>query len=247
MYMQKWFSYPLTLVFFLCCANILLLFHPVLWLCFYIGGYEAHKRTVTVVSWLLLRCTHILGTRYRFENAYKLPTDRPLLFVANHQSFYDIPVMLWFFRRHHPKFVSKIELGRGIPSVSFTLRHGGSVLIDRKNPKQSIAALEELAAYIEKYTRSAVIFPEGTRSRTGVPRRFRTSGIKTLMKRAPSALIVPVTLNNSWKLFRFGVFPMGLGVCFTVKVHQPLENTGDTEALIRHIETQITQSVIPPH
>lgn len=217
-----------------------------LWLCFYLGGYEAHKRTVTLVSWLLLRCAHILGTRYRFESTCELPTDRPLLFVSNHQSLYDIPVMLWYFRNHHPKFVSKMELGRGIPSVSFTLRHGGSVLIDRKKPKQSVAALEQLAAYMETHTRSAVIFPEGTRSRTGVPKKFRTIGLKTLMQHAPSALIVPITLNNSWKLFRFGMVPMGLGTCFTVKVHSPLENTGDTDALITQIETQITQSILLP-
>lgn len=242
--MQKWLSYPLTFLFFLSCGTILLLFHPILWLCFYLGGYEAHKQTVTLVSWLLLRCTHILGTRYKFENAYELPADRPLLFVSNHQSLYDIPALLWYFRKHHPKFVSKKVLGLGIPSVSFTLRHGGSVLIDRKNPKQSVAALKRLGTYIETYTRSAVIFPEGTRSRNGVPKKFRTAGLKTLMQHAPSALIIPITINNSWKLFRFGTFPMGLGACFSVKIHQPLENTGELTVLMAQMETQITQSVV---
>lgn len=241
--MQKFLSYPLTLLFFVSCGSILLLFHPIQWFLLRVFGYEVHKRSITLISWLLLRCTHILGAWYTCTHTYKLPTDRPLIFVSNHQSLYDIPVMLWYFRKHHPKFVSKIELGRGIPSVSFTLRHGGSVLIDRKNPRQSLAALEQLGTYIEKYTRSAVIFPEGTRSRTGVPKKFRTSGLKVLLQYAPSASIVPITINNSWKLFRFGTFPMGLGACVTVKVHLPLENTGDVDALIARVEAQITQRI----
>jgi 1-acyl-sn-glycerol-3-phosphate acyltransferase len=51
------------------------------------------------------------------------------------------------------------------------LRHGGSALIDRKDPKQAIPAIKGLE-YIEKHHRSAVIFPEGTRSKTGKPKAF---------------------------------------------------------------------------
>lgn len=241
--MQKWLSYLLTPFFFMGVVLILVIFHPVQWFCLRILGYEAHKRSVTLISWLLVRCAHILGTRYRFSNPYTLPTDRPLILVANHQSLYDIPVILWCFRKYHPKFVSKIELGRGIPSVSFNLKYGGSVLIDRKNARQSTVALKSLGVYIEKHKRSAVIFPEGTRSRTGVPRKFHTYGLKVLLKHAPSALIVPVTINNSWKLFRFGMFPMGLGVCLKLKVHPPMENIGDVDALVAKVEEQITRSV----
>jgi 1-acyl-sn-glycerol-3-phosphate acyltransferase len=77
---------------------------------------------------------------------------------------YDIIGIIWYLRRFHTKFVSKKELGKGIPSVSFNLRHGGSVLIDRKDPKQAIPAIKGLSEYIEKHKRSAVIFPEGTRA-----------------------------------------------------------------------------------
>lgn len=241
--MQKWLSYPLTLLFFIGFGLALLLFHPIQWLCLRVWGYEAHKRSVTLVNWVVLQCIRILGTRYTFENPYDLPTDRPLIIVANHQSLYDIPLIIYYLRKYHPKFVSKMELGRGIPSVSFNLRYGGSVLIDRKDRKQSITALQKLAAYIEKHQRSAVIFPEGTRARTGIPKKFHTTGLKVLMRHAPSALIVPITINNSWKLLRFGKFPMGLGIHVALKVHPPVENTGDPNTLIAEIETQITQSV----
>ncbi len=188
-------------------------------------------------------CTRILGTRYTFQNDQNIPTDRPLIIVTNHQSMYDIPPIIWHMRKYHPKFVSKIELGKGIPSVSYNLRHGGSVLINRKDPKQSIAQLEKLGNYIEEHNRSAVIFPEGTRSRTGEPKPFRTTGLKVLMKNAPSALIIPISINNSWKLLRYGKFPMGLGSHVKFEVHPPTEISADLDSTIKAVEKQVISGI----
>jgi 1-acyl-sn-glycerol-3-phosphate acyltransferase len=174
------------------------------------------------MNFVLLRCTNLLGTTYTFENRELIPDNVPLIFVSNHQSLYDIVAMIWYLRRYHCKYVSKKELGKGIPSVSYNLRHGGSVLIDRKDPKQAIPAIKGLSEYIEKHTRSAVIFPEGTRSKTGVPKEFAQSGLKILCKYAPTAYVVPISINNSWKMVRFGFFPLGLGNHLTFTVHKPL-------------------------
>src|SRR5690606_38073836 len=122
----------------------------------------------------------------------------------------------------HPKFISKIELGKGIPSVSYNLQKGGSVLIDRKDPRQALPEIKKLSQYIEKYNRSAVIFPEGTRSRDGKLKPFRDNGLKMLLKFAPSALVVPVTINNSWKIVKNGSFPLSLGTRFSLQVHVPV-------------------------
>ena len=241
--MLKLLSYPLTILFFLLFGLVLVIFHPIQWLCLNLIGYNAHKKSVSVLNWFIMRCTNVLGTRYTFRNQQQLPTDRPLIIVTNHQSMYDIPPIIWYMRMYHPKFVSKIELGKGIPSVSYNLRHGGSALINRKDPKQSIAELQKLGKYIETNNRSAVIFPEGTRSRNGVPKPFRTTGLKVMMKNAPSALIVPISINNSWKLLRYGKFPMGLGSHVTFDVHQPLENSGNPDELITQIENLIVSGI----
>ncbi len=233
----------MTILFFLLFGLVLVIFHPIQWLCLNLIGYDAHKKSVSVLNWFIMRCTNVLGTRYTFRNQQQLPTDRPLIIVTNHQSMYDIPPIIWYMRMYHPKFVSKIELGKGIPSVSYNLRHGGSALINRKDPKQSIAELQKLGKYIETNNRSAVIFPEGTRSRNGVPKPFRTTGLKVMMKNAPSALIVPISINNSWKLLRYGKFPMGLGSHVTFDVHQPLENSGNPDELITQIENLIVSGI----
>ena len=201
---------------------VMVIFLPIQWICFNVFGYQAHKKSVDYLNLILLRVAHIIGNRYKVEGLEMVPKGAPIIFVSNHQSFFDIIGFVWFMRAFHPKFVSKKELGKGIPSVSYNLRHGGSVLIDRNDPRQAIPEIKKLAEYIEKYKRSAVIFPEGTRSKTGAPKEFAQSGVKILCKFAPSAYVVPVTINNSWKVVKHGFIPFGLGNKITFTVHKPL-------------------------
>ncbi len=220
--MQKLIAYPLSIVYYLLFGGTLAVFHPIQWLCFNLFGYKAHKKSVDVMSFFLVANTYILGTRYTIRNLDKLTTGVPLIIAANHQSLYDITTICWFMRKVHPKFVSKVELGKGIPSISYNLNHGGSVLIDRKDPKQSLSAIKEMAQYIETNKRTTVIFPEGTRSKTGTPRPFAENGLKILCKYAPSAYMVPVTINNSWKMTKWGSFPLGIGNKLEFTIHDPI-------------------------
>lgn len=244
--MQKIVSYPLTFIYYILFSITLAVFHPIQWVCLNVFGYQAHKKSVDLLQFFIMRCLNILGTRFSFNNPYHIDTHQPLIIVANHQSMYDIPPLLWYMRKHHPKFISKIELGKGIPSVSYNLRHGGNVLIDRKNPKQSLPAIMKFAEYIEKTKRAAVIFPEGTRGRDGSPKEFQTKGLEMLFKKIPSALIVPVSINNSWKIVRHGKYPMGLGTHLTLKVHKPIKLAAfkDKERLIKTIETTIKKDIL---
>ncbi len=241
--MQKVLSYLITPIFFVAFGLTLLFFHPIIWFCHRVFGYEGIKRAIGVLNWTLMRTTNLLGTRYRFTNNYILPTDRPLIIVTNHQSMYDISPIIWHMRKHHPKFVSKKELGNGIPSVSYNLRHGGAALIDRNDGKSAILEIGRLGSYVEEYNRAAVIFPEGTRSRDGHPKPFKPMGLKMLMKKSPSALIIPISINNSWKLVRYGKFPMGLGAKVSFDVHKPIENQGDIDGLIVQIETAVKSGI----
>lgn len=186
----------------------------------------------------------ILGTWFQFRHIERIPKNVPIIFVANHQSLYDIIGIIWHLRRFHAKFVSKKELGKGIPSVSYNLRHGGSVLIDRKDPKQAIPAIKGLGKYIEKHKRSAVIFPEGTRSMDGKPKKFSENGIKILCKYAPSAVVVPISINNSWKMVKFGAFPMGLGNRVEFIIQEPLAvKDYPFEELMEKAEKAVLQSI----
>ena len=242
--MQKLISYPISAIYYLVFGLILCVFHPIQWFCFNVFGYQAHKKSVDILNFFLLRSTHILGTTYEFKSRNIIPEGVPIVFVANHQSMYDIIPMIWFLRKYHPKFISKKELGRGIPSVSYNLRHGGAAIIDRKDPKQALAAIKDLAVYIEKNNRSAAIFPEGTRSKDGTPKKFSENGLKILFKYAPSSYVVPVSINNSWKMVRYGFFPVGLGTQIKFTVHEPFPVKGmSIEALIEKTENAVVSGI----
>ena len=242
--MEKLISYPISVLFYLCFGLYLVIFHPIQWICLNVFGYQAHKKSVDYLNFFLTKCTNILGTRYTFENRDTIPKNVPIIFVSNHQSLYDIVGIIWYLRSFHAKFVSKKELGKGIPSVSYNLRHGGSVLIDRKDPKQAIPLIKELSEYIEKHKRSAVIFPEGTRSKDGKPKEFAQSGLKILCKYAPSAYVVPITINNSWKMVKFGAFPMGLGNHLQFIIHEAIAvKDFPFEELMIKTEKAVIQSI----
>lgn len=242
--MKRILSYPLSAIYYLLFGLTLVIFHVVQWFSLRFFGYEAHKKSVDWMCYFLVANTYILGTRYQFEHLDRLPQGIPLIIASNHQSFYDIPALVWFLRKHHIKFVSKLELSRGIPGISFNLRHGGSVLINRKDPRQALREIRKLSEYIETYNRAAVIFPEGTRSKTGLSRPFAESGLKVLCKYAPSAYVVPITVNNAWKMTSGGTFPMNLGNRLTFTIHEPIPvGTTPFDELFKQTEKSVVDGL----
>lgn len=242
--MRKFFGYLLSPLFYLLFGIIITVFHPIQWLCLKLGGYRAHKNCVDVLNCCLLASYYVLGNTVRFTNKQQLPTDRPILFVANHQSMYDIPPLIFFLRKHHGKFISKIELAKGIPSISFNLRHGGAANIDRKDSKQSIGEILKLANNMKIKNWSAFIFPEGTRSKTGNIKPFNVGGAATILKKVSNVLVVPVAINNSWQMVRYGFFPLNTFTRMSWEVLSPIEPHGLTaEEVVGLAEARIRENV----
>ncbi|CAI8330782.1 MAG: Uncharacterised protein [Flavobacterium sp. SCGC AAA160-P02] len=208
-------------------------------------GYTAHKNVVDVLNWFLTKSLLVIGNAVFFKKNYSIPENKTIIFVANHQSMFDIPPIIWYLRKHHPKFVSKIELGKGIPSVSFNLKYGGAALINRRDSKQALRELERFGKQIHRNKWSAVIFPEGTRSRTGQPRKFSLNGLTMIVKYNPEAIIVPISINNSWKVYKYGNFPFGMWNKITVESHQPIPlKNADLQTAFSTMESIIKKHVI---
>ena len=163
---------------------------------------NAHSWSLRVIAHGLIFSVRLFGTRIRikFPEGFQLDENKPYIIVSNHQSTMDIVLLYYVFGKRVPRFIAKKELGRFIPTVSFNLNHGHNVLIDRDNPRQSIKAIAEFGKLISEYKYPGVIFPEGTRSRRGELKEFQPAGVSALLKYAPQADIIPVAVNNSWKL-----------------------------------------------
>ncbi len=223
--LRKILSVILTPVYLLVFAILLVVFHPVQVFTRWIWGYPVRKKVVDVLNFGLLYSLWILGTKITFRGFEKIPQNRPLIIVANHQSLLDIVAVVVGFRKNHPKFISKAELGKGIPSVSYNLRHGGSVLIDRKKGAQSVKDIMMLGKHIEKENYAACIFAEGTRSKDGKVKAFQSAGIASLIRTAPSAIIVPFAIDG-FEIMKNGYFPMTFGCHFKLTALDPIEPKG---------------------
>lgn len=138
----------------------------------------------------------VAGARVEVSGLEKLPESSNICFISNHQGIADIPIIVGFI----PKpigFIAKKEL-KMIPILNLWITAQHCVYIDRKNPRKSILSIEKGAENIKRGF-SMVIFPEGTRARSNKPGKFKQGSLKLAIQ--AKAIIVPVTVMNSYKLF----------------------------------------------
>ncbi|MEM6700398.1 MAG: lysophospholipid acyltransferase family protein [Bacteroidota bacterium] len=195
--------------------------------------------------WSINICLLLVGARRKIKNlAGDLPSDRPMIIVSNHQSMFDIPAIGGLLQKHHPKYISKKSLAKGIPGVSINIRRGGSAVIDRRDKEGAIKAIDNFCQYLNENNYAGCIFPEGTRSKDGSLAGFRVGGLKHMIEAMPNATIVPVVLGHFWKIGRYNMAPIPFGIPLRCTILPAVERTHkDTLQLITEIEEQIKQQL----
>lgn len=230
--MRTFISYLTTPIFHFFYGFLLVVFHPVQVITNLVFGDKPRKKVVDILNYFLVKSLYIMGCSVKFRGFKELSNSRPIIIVSNHQSMYDIPAIVWGFRKCYPKFISKIELGKGLPSISYNLKYGKSALINRNSGPQSIKEIFKLGRLIENGNYAACIFPEGTRSKSGNVKAFKTVGIGTLLRAAPSAIIIPFVIDGHSQLMRKGYFPLRFGQKIRYTMLEPIEPKGwDVEEL----------------
>lgn len=129
------------------------------------------------------------GSSLEVIGAENVPMDKPVVFVANHQGNFDIPLIAGFVPGAKG-FVSKEEIGNYLIFGRW-MHLMNCVFIKRGNPREALKSINEAAKKI-KSGYSQVIFPEGTRSKDGVIRNFKPGALKIALK--SKAPIVPITI-----------------------------------------------------
>lgn len=219
----SWLFTPAYVIVFFA---ILCFFHPLQVIASFFGK-RAQKwmldRMNICIVWNIRLLT---GASYRVIGKPSLPDGRAVVLVSNHQSMYDIPMIMWECRDREIGFIAKKELGRGLPSISYALRTLGSVLIDRADPAGSVVAIRGFGARKAAQNQVAAIFPEGTRARDGVMKRFKATGFRALISSMPSALIQPVAIRGNWELLRYNFMPLPFGTRIELEFLEPLEQAG---------------------
>jgi 1-acyl-sn-glycerol-3-phosphate acyltransferase len=218
------FSLPFLLAF----GAILVLFDPLQRLARTFGP-RAHE---VVVGWLnvsLVAACRVCGTRLEVDSAPGVRPNTPYVLIANHQSMFDIPIVGALLLANHPKYISKRELSKWIPSISYNLRRGGNALIDRADRAQAVAAIRALGETAQARGVSVVIYPEGTRSRSGELKPFKPAGVITLLQAAPALEVVPVTIDESWRLLCHNLLPVPFGTRIRVRFADPIPRSAEND------------------
>lgn len=204
-------------------------------------GQRPQEYVAGALQAALVQVFRVAGTRVHVERDPAVRAWTPYIIVSNHQSMFDIPILGSAFFSNFPKYVSKRSLGRWIPSVSYNLRRGGHVLIDRGDAPSAVAAIRELGVRVRRGIASAMIFPEGTRARHGHLARFRPAGLLALLETAPDTAVVPVAIDESWRLLRHNFLPVPWGVRVRVRIGAPIARAAhdDPADLVERVREEI--------
>lgn len=171
-----------------------------------------------------------------------LPKDRAVLFVGNHQSIYDIVILLAYVKQPIA-FVAKIEIAR-IPIISTWMRYMNCIFMDRDDARQSLRAINQGAKNL-KNGYSYVIFPEGTRTVSGELDEFKPGSFKLAIK--AGAPIVPFTFIDSYKIMskdRFSLSKASVKLIFLPPVYIEDIDIKDTKKLADNVRQIINKELI---
>lgn len=231
------YAFRLTLIVFLTV--------PLALLTVLFGLFDPNGKHVYRISqfwaWSVLRAG---GVALRVEGLERLDPNRQYVFMVNHQSNVDIPVLVRSFPMFQLRWVAKREL-LWVPFFGWAMWASKHIAVDRSKPSDALKSLQRAKARIAAGI-SVVIFPEGTRSRDGKLLPFKKGGF--LLAAQSGAAIVPVTINGSgallpsgaWRL-QSGVIEVIVGEAVSVEGYRP----GNLRLLSEKVRAQMASHLRP--
>jgi len=198
-------------------------------------GYFAHG-CARLWSWLILATA---GVRVRVSGHQRLRPGATYVFVANHQSLFDIPIVFASLP-FQVRIAAKASLG-AFPFIGWHLRRTGHLLVDRRSPGTTLFGR---AAALVADGLSMIVFPEGTRSVDGAVARFK-GGIFLVAIQA-GLPVVPVSISGSRHVMMKGKLAVRPGRV-TLVVHAPIDTsamkTDDAKTLAAEVRRVVESGV----
>jgi len=185
-------------------------------------GYFAH-RCARAWSWLILKTT---GVRVAVEGLERIAPGTTYIFVSNHQSIYDIPV-IFASLDCQLRIIAKDSLAR-FPVLGWHLKRGGHLFVDRRNPDRA-GILARWRALVRDGL-SLIIFAEGTRSWDGRVGRFKAGSF--LLAIEAGLPVVPLAVVNSRAVMQKGRLRTEPGEVALI-VHDPIPAPAITAPTVR--------------
>ena len=165
----------------------------------------------------------VTGVTIHVRGMDQLVPAATYVFVANHQSFYDIPALFWSLP-YQLRIIAKESLG-SVPFLGWHLQRTGHILVDRRNPDRK-AILGRWRELVDAGL-SLIIFPEGTRSRDGRVAPFKSGSFMLALQ--AGLPVVPITIVGTRAVMPRGRFTVRPGAV-TLTLHAPIVTQGRAEA-----------------
>lgn len=163
---------------------------------------KAMKKSFKFVKPFAKRIVSLAGVQIETKGKELIPKDQAVLYVGNHQSFFDIPILL--ASAESPMgFVAKSELKK-VPLLGRWTEAIGSVFIDRDDERSALKMVLKLAERLKKHHHSMVIFPEGTRTLDGHVGNFKAGSLKIATR--AEVPIVPFAIERSDRVMPRGKY-----------------------------------------
>lgn len=163
------------------------------------------------------------------------------VFVANHQSFLDVFAVYGWLPNNF-KWLMKKEIRR-VPFVGTACAVAGHIFVDRSNPRAALQSMEKVKKELVDGI-STVIFPEGTRTKTGEIGRFKQGAFKIAMDM--ELPVVPITLNGFYKAMPSGQPFANPYSHLSLHIGKPIDISQFTDindAMV-HVREKVEQGVI---
>ena len=180
-------------------------------------------KTILVVS----------GIKVTLKGLEKIDPQGPYIFMANHQSNFDIPVLLGCLPVQF-RWLAKAELFK-IPIFGRSMQGAGYISIDRSNRRSAFQSLAQAAETIRQGT-SVMIFPEGTRSRNGRLQAFKKGGFVLAVD--AGVPVVPVIIKGTYP-----IMPKGRLLIIPRPVTVLIEDPIDTASYTRRTKDDLMDKV----
>jgi 1-acyl-sn-glycerol-3-phosphate acyltransferase len=173
-----------------------------------------------IMSKWAMRLLSLVKVKTRVTGKRNIPTtyERPVIFMCNHSSLYDIPVCIDALNTSC-RFVAKKELFK-IPIFGRAIRRSEFISIDRQKPEQAVKDLE----YAKTKMKDGITLwmaPEGTRSIDGVLAKFKRGAFVLALD--TNAIIVPIVVKDIHKVQAGDDLTLHLGQEIEVEICEPVE------------------------
>ena len=214
---------------------IVILMTPVILVCMLAGVREPLLR---IGKWVMSLSRVVLGIRLEIEGLDRFGRKDAYVFMANHVSFLDGPLLFYVVPRLLRVIIKKSVFR--LPVLGQGMRFVGFVPVDRKGIRGGKASLDLASRLMRERGYPFLIFPEGTRSRDGRIQPFRRGGF--FLAIVAGAPIVPVSINGTFELMPKGSFIARRGT-IRVVFHPPIAvdgyNRGNLEGLMAAVKAAI--------